>query len=160
MAVTSKKIDASVHDRTVDNCSKQMGEETPVWRAKKLCVMLWCIVTSPNLAGPLRRSPPSAYLSRKKSRWKFLYCERRTVLVCCFFKPVFLSLEHNGEFSRWLAISCAMAANLTCRKSKLYLVPRPLSRLREPLSCDSPETSILLNIHSNELENIPGLLML
>ena len=134
-------------------------EQRDAWSAKRnnACEAA-CIVTSPNLAGPdavgscPHRLPLS---SAEKSGVGNFYI---FILFFISFRRLLqighTQLGRHGEFSCLFFFQCADYTNTTNRKSKRFLVPRPRSRPRDPLSFDSPEISIPPSIHSNELVNI------
>ena len=77
------------------------------------------------------------------------------------FFSSFLERTIGAMVSQPTAILCPhQCSNEYFRKSKLFLVPLPHSRLRERLSFDSPETSTRRSIHSSGLVNTPVLSML
>ena len=83
----------------------------------------------------------------------FIFLYYFLYLFVVFFQIGHTQLGRHGEFSCLFFCQCADGTNTMNRKSKRFLVPRPRSRLRDPLSFDSPEISIPPSIHSNELVN-------
>ena len=126
-----------------------MGRETPGIMREAAC-----IVTSPNLAGPVACPHRLPLSSAEKSGVGNFYI---FILFFIAFRRLLqighTQLGRHGEFSCLLFYQCDVYTNATNRKSKRFLAPRPRSRLRDPLSFDSPETSIPPSIHSNELVN-------
>ena len=90
----------------------------------------------------------------------FIFLYYFLYLFVVFFQIDHTQLGRHGEFSCLLFYQCDVYTNATNRKSKRFLAPRPRSRLRDPLSFDSPETSIPPSIHLNELVNTLGHSML